>query len=233
MKDVIILPTFNERGNIQVIIPNIFNIVPDIWIVVVDDNSPDGTAGAVKTLMEKYPHLSLIKREKKEGLGKAYIAVFDELLKQPDIRSIITMDADLSHNPAYLPLMRKESEKNSVIVGSRYVEGGSTKGWKSWRKLLSLWGNRYSRIITRLPIYDCTGGFNLISADLLRKVRLDMIDSSGYAFLIQLKVMLARAGGAFKEIPIVFEERREGESKISSHIIREGIFAPWRMLFIR
>ena len=230
MKNVIILPTYNERENIGNIIPMIFSVVPDIYILVADDNSPDGTADVVKDLQKKYPNLSLISRPKKNGLGRAYINAFNYVLKDHDIRSVIMMDADLSHQPKFLPEMLEKSREFSVVIGSRYVLGGGTVGWELWRRALSYFGNFYCRTITRMPINDCTTGFNVINADLLRKIDLSRVDMSGYAFIMELKYNLYLAGARFYEVPIIFMNRVGGESKMSSHIINEGILAPWKMI---
>src|SRR3989344_1006943 len=231
MKDVIILPTFNERENIGNIVPLIFSTVPDIHILVADDNSPDGTGGEVLDLQKKYPNLSLLSRKHKDGLGRAYINAFNHVLKDKDVRSIIMMDADLSHQPKYLPEMLKRSQNFDVVVGSRYVKGGETVGWELWRRVLSFFGNLYCRIITWMPINDCTTGFNVINTDLLRKVDFSKMDMSGYAFIMELKYQLYTNGGKFFEVPITFVNRVGGESKISNHIINEGIIAPWKMRF--
>ena len=231
MRDVIVIPTYNEKENISVLIPLIFRILPSVYVVVADDNSPDGTAKVILDLKNLYPNLSLISRSQKDGLGKAYTNAFKEILKDNNLNSIVMMDADLSHDPKYLVEMLKKSKDFSVVVGSRYVSGGATLGWELWRRVLSYFGNFYCRMITGLPIYDCTGGFNIISADLLRKIDFSKMDMSGYAFIMEIKYLLYRAGGTFFEVPITFVNRVGGESKISSHIISEGIIAPWRMLF--
>ena len=231
MKDIIVIPTYNEKENISALVPEIFKIVPDVYVVVADDNSPDGTADAVRVLMQSYPRLSLFSRRAKEGLGRAYAAAFQKLLAESDVRTVIMMDADFSHHPRYLPAMLAESRAHSVVVGSRYVSGGGTEGWEGWRRLLSFGGNRYARLVTGLPIFDLTGGFNIIHTELLRKIDLSAFDASGYAFIIELKYRLWKAGADFAEVPIIFKNRREGESKISNHIIAEGIIAPWKMRF--
>lgn len=231
MKDIIIIPTYNEKKNITEIVSKIFRLLPEIWVLVVDDNSPDGTAIAVKNLQEKFPNLDLLVRPKKEGLGRAYIHAFSEVLQQNDVHSITTMDADFSHDVQYLPQMISEIQKFDVVVGSRYVKGGGIEGWESWRKILSGFGNFYFRLITRLPIFDCSGGFNAYRIDILRKINLEEIISSGYVFLVELKYYLWKIGAKFKEIPIVFKTRREGESKINMSIIWEGVSTPLKLVF--
>lgn len=230
MKNVIVLPTYNEKENIGNIVPLIFSIVPDIFILVADDNSPDGTASVVQELMKKYSNLSIISRPQKNGLGKAYINAFNFVLKDPEVKNVIMMDSDLSHQPKYLPEMLKRSAEATVVIGSRYTKGGDTQGWELWRRLLSFFGNFYCRIITRMPIKDCTAGFNVIRADLLKKVDFSKMDMSGYAFIMELKYNLYKAGAKFYEVPIIFVNRVGGESKMSSHIINEGVLAPWKLI---
>ncbi len=232
-KDIIVIPTYNEKENIGVLIPLIFKNFPEVYVVVADDNSPDGTGKAVLDLKLKYPKVSLISRQSKDGLGKAYINAFKEILKDSSVGSIVMMDADLSHNPKYLRSMLNKSKDFSVVVGSRYVSGGETVGWELWRRVLSYMGNIYCKFITGLPIKDCTGGFNVISSDLLKKIDFEKMDMSGYAFIMEIKYLLYKAGGTFCEIPITFVNRAHGETKISSHIISEGILAPWKMKFIK
>jgi dolichol-phosphate mannosyltransferase len=230
MKQVIILPTYNERENIRVIVPLIFSAVPDVLILVADDNSPDGTGGVVEELQKTYKNLSLISRPQKNGLGRAYLNAFAYVLKDPEVASVIMMDADLSHPPRYLPEMLEKGKQYSVVTGSRYVRGGATEGWELWRRVLSFFGNLYCRSITRMPLHDCTAGFNVISAELLRKIDFSKMDMSGYAFIMDLKYLLYKAGATFFEVPITFVNRVGGESKMSSHIINEGILAPWKMI---
>lgn len=231
MKDVIIIPTYNEKENISQIISETFRLLPGVFVLVVDDNSPDGTAEVVNGLKKQFPNLSLLLRKRKEGLGKAYINAFEETLKDKDVRKIAMMDADFTHNPAHLSEMLQTADDFDVVIGSRHIEGGKTEGWELWRRVLSKGANFYCRQVLRLPIYDYTSGFNVINADSLRKVDFSKIDISGYAFLIELKYLLNKEGASLKEIPILLKNRRGGESKISNHIISEGIFAPWKMIF--
>lgn len=227
----IILPTYNERTNIDLLIDEIFSLLPEINILVVDDNSPDGTAVVVEELMKKFQNLSLLKRPIKNGLGGAYITGFKKLLIDPEVENIFMMDADFSHSPKYLPQMIAEAENHGLVIGSRYIKGGGIAKWELWRKILSAGGNAYVRIILGRNIHDWTGGFNCIKAEFLRKVDLDKIDLSGYAFIMGIKYFLVKAGANVKEIPIIFEARRGGESKLSHHIISEGIIAPWKIIF--
>jgi dolichol-phosphate mannosyltransferase len=229
MKTYIVVPTYNERKNISELVPLLFEKVPEAHILVVDDNSPDKTAEAVIEMQKKYANLFLLKRKGKEGLGKAYIHAFKEVLKDKDVGTVVMMDADLSHNPEYLPLMLSKVNDGGVVIGSRYIKGGATVGWELWRRILSAGGNWYCRTITGMPIRDCTGGFNAMNANALRRLDLDALGLSGYAFIMGLKHAFFTTGATFIEVPITFANRKEGESKISKHIIREGIIAPWNM----
>lgn len=207
--------------------------VPEIHILVVDDNSPDGTADAVKELIAEHPNLSLLKRPVKNGLGGAYIEAFKKLLVDEKVRNIIMMDADFSHNPKYLPEMLEEIKNYDLVIGSRYIKGGGITHWELWRRILSRGGNFYVRILLGRKIRDWSAGFNCIKASVLKRVDLDKIEFSGYAFVSGLKYFLLRAGASVKEMPIIFEERRSGKSKMSGNIIREGFLAPWKLLFTK
>ena len=140
------------------------------------------------------------------------------------------MDADFSHDPKYLEQMIKVSRVSNVVIGSRYVKEGKTEGWEFWRVMLSFFGNRYCKFVTGMPVYDCTAGFNVIDTRILKKLDFSSFDLSGYAFIMELKYLLWKAGATFKEIPITFKNRTGGESKISGHIISEGLLAPWKMI---
>lgn len=231
MRNLVIIPTYNERDNIRDIVTAVFTVVSDIAILVVDDNSPDGTQFIVRELQAQFPNLFLLLRRKKEGLGRAYIHAFKHALAKTSSVQMIMMDADLSHDPLYLPYFINQAADFDVVIGSRYVAGGRTEGWELWRQTLSKYGNWYAKTIIGLPVIDCTAGFNLIKAEFLKKIDWSRMDSSGYAFQIELKYLLWQAGARFKEIPIVFKNRRGGESKMSGHIISEGVFAPWKIKF--
>ena len=233
MTDIILIPTYNEKENIKIIVPEIFNLWPEIKILVIDDNSPDGTAGAVKVLMEKYPNLSLLLRQHKSGLGDAYKEAISKVVKDEEIRSIITMDADGSHSPKYLKGFLDNIGRYDLIIGSRYIRGGGIELVR-WRKELSRFGNMYAKLLTGLKINDFTAGFNCIRREFLENLDFNKIGSSGYSFLIELKFYLIHEFKArVLETPIIFKSRREGESKISSQIIGEGVKTPLKLFLKR
>jgi dolichol-phosphate mannosyltransferase len=229
----IVIPTYNERGNLKMLTQRIFAAVPGVSLFIVDDNSPDGTAELVKKLaQEKYPELHLIRREKKDGLGRAYIYGFGKVLADPSFRTVTMMDGDLSHEPERLPAMLAASETYSLVIGSRYtVGGGVTNNWSWWRRTLSFGANLYLRLIFRINIKDWTTGYNTINTELLRRIDFTKLDLNGYAFISSLKYYLLRNGARVKEIPIFFEERAAGVSKMSGSIIMEGVLAPWKIIF--
>jgi dolichol-phosphate mannosyltransferase len=231
-KTVVLLPTYNERESIGSIVPEIFTVNSGLRVLVIDDNSPDGTAEKVRSLMKTYPNLKLLSRPTKNGLGEAYKAGILQVLGDNSIKKIVTMDADGSHSVEYLSDILSVKDTCELIIGSRYIRGGGIENWEKWRFLLSKWGNLYARTITGLSIKDLTTGYMCFSADLLRKIDFGHLWASGYAFIVELKFYAVRTlGCSFKEIPIIFKARRGGESKISSHIVREGLLVPWKLRF--
>ncbi len=218
----IIIPTYNERENISNLIHAIFAVlkqdnacgnIVDFNIIVVDDNSPDGTANEVKKLMEQYP-LHLIKREGKQGIGSAYIAGFKEALSLgSDV--IFEMDADFSHDPAYLPEFIKNIKESDVVIGSRYIPGGDIKDWSWWRKIVSKTANMLARTLTGLDVNDITTGYRAYRKEVLQKINLDSIKSNGYEFQAEMLYRIKEKGFKIKEIPIIFVDRRCGKSKLS------------------
>jgi dolichol-phosphate mannosyltransferase len=237
MKILIIIPTYNESKNIKNIIQMVFSetlrgFTPHI--LVVDDNSPDGTAEIVKKQIETaYPQsLFLLSRHHKLGLGTAYIEGFLWGLKE-GYPIFVEMDADLSHNPLYLPPMLENLDKYDFIIGSRYISGGGVKGWSLLRKMISRFGTIYARRILGVPIYDLTGGFNIWKREILKCIDPTKIKSEGYAFQIELKFKALLKGFRFLEYPIVFEDRLRGKSKMSNRIILEAIYRVWQFKFLR
>ena len=231
---LIIIPTYNEADNIAAII-NKINELSDLKnvgfdIVVVDDNSPDGTAQIVQSISKHSSNVILINRQCKCGLAQAYIFAFEWGLSK-GYQFFCQMDADFSHNPEYLSGMFNLAKSNDYIVGSRYVKNGGVTNWGVIRRLISFGGCLYSRIILNSPIKDQTGGFNLWTRKVLENIGLDEIISNGYSFQIELKYRAHRKGYKYYEYPIIFDERRAGRSKMSKHIFVEAIFNVWRLRF--
>lgn len=230
---LIIIPTYNEASNIPSLLPLIWQEVPHTHILIIDDNSPDGTGQIVKDLQKNNPDkLFLLERVKKDGLGRAYLAGFRWSLAK-DYEKVIQMDADFSHDPKTLPVILEQLQRNSVVIGSRYIEGGGTIHWHIIRKFISRFGSWYARTLLGTKVYDFTGGFNGWRREVLQKVNLDKITSQGYTFQIELKYRANQAGFTIKEVPIVFNERRSGQSKMSSKIILEAMLAVWKLRFSR
>lgn len=225
---LIVIPTYKEENNIEEITDKIFSYLPKAHILFVDDASPDRTEQKILECAVRNPgQVFLLKREKKLGLGSAYIAGFIWGISKKSYEYLIQMDADLSHNPAYLPLMQKLLESNDVVIGSRYVKGGGVQNWSILRKIISRLGSFYARKVLNLSIFDLTGGFNGWKKSVFDKIRLDQISCDGYAFQIELKAKAIRSGYSITEFPILFEDRRTGQSKMSLGIILEAIWKIW------
>jgi dolichol-phosphate mannosyltransferase len=225
MKRLVIIPTFNESENIKVLVPRIFKYVADTAVLVVDDGSPDRTAEVVKGLQNNFPELYLEQRGKKSGLGSAYRFGFRWGLER-DFEELIEMDADMSHRVRDLMKMieRKELEPSvGLVIGSRWVKGGSTVNWPKRREVLSRAANLYVRFMLGMGVNDSTAGFRIYSSDLLRKIPLETIKSEGYSFQIEMTRAAKRAGARIVEVPITFRERESGVSKMSGAIVREAM----------
>lgn len=229
MKSIVVIPTYNEKENIRKIISKILDLGLDINILIVDDNSPDGTGQIVDVLAKKFKNqIFILHRQEKNGLGKAYIAGFKwSLAKKYDV--IIQMDADFSHDPKYLKTFLQNTIENDLVIGSRYVAGGGTRGWGIGRKIISRGGSLYSKIILGVLMNDLTGGFKCWKADLLRKVDLDSVISNGYSFQIEMNYRAATLGGKIKEVPIIFSDRTVGKSKMNKKIILEALWKVWAL----
>jgi|WetSurMetagenome_2_1015567.scaffolds.fasta_scaffold00209_34 dolichol-phosphate mannosyltransferase len=225
---LIIIPTYNEIENIGLIIPEIKSLLPDAHILVVDDNSPDGTSRYVKELSGKVNGLFVLDRPGKEGLGKAYVAGFAWALERR-YEYIFEMDADFSHDPKYLPDFLAAIGDNDLVIGSRYIRGVNVVNWPMSRLLLSYFGNLFARIVTGVPVIDCTAGFKCFRRKVLETIRLDKIDSSGYSFQVEVNYLTWKNGFAIAEIPIVFTDRKRGASKMSTKIIREALILVWKL----
>ena len=228
MKTVVISPTFNERKNIKIFIDKVLNDNPDFDLLIVDDNSPDGTSEKVRELQSEFENLHLEVREKKLGLGTAYIYGFKWALNRKYDR-IVQMDADLSHNPKDLAIMVKKLDDNDLVIGSRYIKGISVVNWPLRRLILSYGANTYSRMITGMPIMDGTGGFKAWKSEVLQDIDLDSVRSQGYSFQIEMNFRAWIKGYKLKELPIIFSDRTIGQSKMSKKIVYEAIFMVWRL----
>jgi len=228
-ESLVIVPTYNEKDNIQTVVERVNALGIDIDILVVDDNSPDGTAEIVKELQTKYENLHLMERVGKLGLGSAYVAGFRWALKR-DYEYILEMDADLSHNPFDIPrLINRAKEGYDVVIGSRYCNGVNVIHWPIKRLILSYGANKYTRMVTGLPIKDCTSGFKCYRRKVLESIDLERIKSSGYSFQIEMKFRAWKKGFSLVEVPIIFEERSEGRSKMTKAIIYEAVFMVWKL----
>ena len=232
MKAIVIIPTYNEIENINAIITAVLNVVNDMNILVVDDNSPDGTAAEVERMMQNDNRIHLIKRSGKLGLGTAYCDGFRYCIDKK-FDYIFEMDADFSHNPEELPNFLEAIKDNDLVIGSRYLTGMNVVNWPLRRLLLSYGASLYTRFITWIPIKDTTGGFKCFRSEILKKINLDKIHSNGYGFQIEMNYKVWKKGGRIKEIPIIFEDRRSGNSKMNKKIIFEALFLVWKLRFMR
>jgi dolichol-phosphate mannosyltransferase len=226
----VVIPTYNERDNIGLLIERILQL-PRFRVLVVDDNSPDGTAEIVGKIAGAEPRVGLLSRPGKQGLGTAYIAGFRRALAE-GAGYIYEMDADFSHDPRYLlPLLEATETRFDLTLGSRYVRGGGTTDWGAIRKLISQGGNIYARLILGLPVMDATGGFRCYRRRVLETIDLDAIRSNGYSFQIEMVYRAWQAGFRIGETPIIFPDRRVGRSKMSRRIVLEALITVWRLRF--
>ncbi|MGB0376145.1 MAG: polyprenol monophosphomannose synthase [Flavobacteriaceae bacterium] len=224
MKSLVIIPTYNEIENIDLIIPAVLQAEDSVEILVVDDNSPDGTAASVQRLMSRYKNrLHLLSRAQKNGLGRAYLAGFQWALEQ-DYWAVIQMDADFSHNPDDIPKILEGLKDHHWVVGSRYVDGVNVVNWPLSRILLSYGASKYVRWITNMPIKDPTAGFNGIRMEVLKKIDFKAVKFVGYAFQIEMKYLSWKLGFKHLEIPIIFTNRKRGVSKMHGNIIWEALY---------
>ena len=230
MKKIVLIPTYNEKENITAILHAVLGLSSDFHVLIIDDNSPDGTASIVESLMGKFlQRLFLLKRPGKQGLGTAYILGFKWALDH-NYDYIFEMDADFSHNPNDLDRLLQACEKGAdVAIGSRYVKGGETENWPIDRKIYSLGGSAYTRIITGMSIKDPTAGFVCYKNEVLANINLDAIKFIGYAFQIEMKFAAWKLGYKIKEVPITFVDRKIGTSKMSKGIIKEAMLGVLNM----
>lgn len=228
-KILIIIPTYNEVENIQPLVATIFQVMEQAEILFVDDNSQDGTKAEIAKAQKRFaPRIHLLERAGKLGLGTAYVAGFQWALAR-GYDAVIEMDADLSHNPAYLEDMVRHLQQADGVIGSRYVEGGGTKNWSWVRKLISRSGSWYARFVLGVKLRDMTGGFNGWRREVLEKIGVADIRSEGYAFQAELKYRALRHGFRLVEFPIVFVDRRAGYSKMSARIVVEAMYRMWQI----
>ncbi|HXI83779.1 MAG TPA: polyprenol monophosphomannose synthase [Verrucomicrobiae bacterium] len=227
---LVIIPTYNERENIRSIVELVLSQVPNLEILVVDDNSPDGTAAIVTEMAQAEPRVHLLSRAGKLGLGTAYIAGFKWGLSR-GYAYLIEMDADFSHDPREIPNMLKAIQEADLVLGSRYIDGVRVVNWPLSRLVLSKGASYYVRIITGLPVYDPTGGFKCFRRKVLETLELDEVRSNGYAFQIEMTHKAWMKGFRIREIPITFADRSAGQSKMSGHIVREALWMVWSLAF--
>ncbi len=223
---LVILPTYNESENLSQIVPAILDQDPRLEVLVVDDNSPDGTGARADQLARAFARVHVLHREKKEGLGKAYLAGFQWALDRGFDR-ILEMDADFSHDPKFLPPMLAAADDADLVLGSRYKSGVNVINWPMSRLLLSYFANIYVRWVTGLPLTDATGGFKCFRREVLAALPFERIRSNGYAFQIEMSFRAWRKKFRLVEIPIVFTDRVEGTSKMNRAIVREAIWMVW------
>jgi len=228
MHTLVVVPTFNEAENIEVLLTRVRAAVPSADILVVDDNSPDGTGDLAEKTGEKLGQITVLRRPRKEGLGNAYRAGFRQGL-DAGYKVLVQMDADLSHDPDDLGRLIAACAAADLVIGSRYVAGGTIRNWPLRRLWLSVFANRYVRAVTGLRIGDCTSGFRCWRRELLARLPLSTIASDGYAFQVEMAFEAQRAGATIVEAPITFVERRQGSSKLSGGVIAESIWMPWRL----
>lgn len=226
---LVILPTYNERGNIGRILPAILSELPRAHVLVVDDLSPDGTADIAEALGRTDPRIHVLRREGPRGLGRAYLHGFQWALQHPEYAFVFEMDADFSHQPRYLPHFLRAAAQADLVLGCRYMPGGGVRGWAPHRQMLSRGGNRYARMMLDLPYRDLTGGFKCFRREVLARMDLDAVRSAGYCFQIELTWRAHRHQFRIEEIPIVFPDRQVGQSKMSLAIFREAVAGVWRL----
>jgi dolichol-phosphate mannosyltransferase len=231
MKDnLVVIPTYNEAQNLAALVESVLDQVY-FHVLVVDDNSPDGTGSIADGLAARYsPYVAVLHREAKQGLGTAYRAGFNYALAR-GYRRVFEMDADFSHDPSALPMLRSALDDADVVLGSRYVAGGETRNWPAGRRLLSQAGSKYASLALGLPFHDLTGGFKGFSARVLQSLDLDAIQSNGYAFQIEVTYRAYQAGFHIVERPITFVDRKLGRSKMRTAIVTEALRIVWSLRF--
>ena len=224
MKKLVIIPTYNEKENVRSIINAVFALEQDFHVLIVDDSSPDGTANIVEEMRKEFPtHLHLLIRKTKDGLGKAYIAGFKWALEY-GFDYVFEMDADFSHNPNDLPKLYDAAVNADMSIGSRYCRGVNVVNWPMSRVLLSYFASKYVRFVLGVPIFDTTAGFVCFSRKVLENIGLEQVKMTGYGFQVEMKYRTFRKKFQIAEVPIIFTDRTQGESKMNGGIIKEAVF---------
>lgn len=231
-RTLVIIPTYNERENIEGIVRAVLDLDLGLDALIVDDNSPDGTGEIADRLSTAYSGVHVLHRGEKEGLGAAYVAGFRYALSN-GYDFIFEMDADFSHDPRYIPEFLDKMSCYDLVLGSRYTDGVNVVHWPMGRLLLSYYANWYSRVVTGMPIKDATGGYKCFRREVLEAIDLDCVSSTGYAFQIEMSFRAWRKGFRLCEIPIVFWDRRQGTSKMSFKIAKEAVWMVWKLRLMR
>jgi dolichol-phosphate mannosyltransferase len=229
-KTLIIVPTYNERDNLPPLVQKLLSLTVPVDLLVVDDNSPDGTGKLADELSAKHPQVNVLHREKKQGLGRAYCAGFSWALEH-GYEFIMEMDGDFSHNPDDIPKFIEAAQNADLVLGSRYKNGIRVINWPLQRLMLSTTAAQYVKIITGMPFTDPTGGFKCFRRRALEAIDLNKIGSNGYSFQIELTHKIWRQGMRVEEVPIIFTDRFQGTSKMSGKIVREALWMVWKLLF--
>jgi dolichol-phosphate mannosyltransferase len=226
----LVLPTYNEAENLEAFVAAVLGKLPaDARVLIVDDNSPDGTGEIADRLAAGHEQVEVLHRPRKEGLGPAYIAGFRRALVG-GAELVLEMDADFSHDPAYLPRLLEAAERADVVLGSRYVEGGGVSEWGALRRAISRGGSAYARLVLGIDVRDLTGGFKCFRREVLEAIDLDAVEARGYAFQVEMTYRALERGFRVVEVPIVFRDRRAGDSKMDRSIVLEAI---WRVPLLR
>jgi dolichol-phosphate mannosyltransferase len=230
MNVLVVVPTYNERDNLPVLVRGV--LAHDGYrMLIVDDASPDGTGAVADTLAAGHPgRIFVMHRTGLRGLGRSYVDGLQRALVMPDVDLVLQMDADLSHNPEHLPALTEAAKDFDVVIGSRYLNGISVVNWPLHRIFLSTFANRYIRAITRMSATDCTSGFRCWRREALERIPIARMVSDGYAFLVEMLFEAHRRGCRIGEVPIIFIERRQGQSKVSGAVLLESLIMPWRLL---
>ena len=232
MNALVVVPTYNERGNLPILVPAVL-AHKGFRMLIVDDGSPDGTGQVADDLALQYPgRIEVMHRTGRRGLGRSYVDGLRHAL-ETDAELICQMDADLSHGPEYLPSLAAATAQYDVVIGSRYLNGVSVVNWPLHRIFLSTFANRYIKTVTQLSPKDCTSGFRCWRREALARLPLQSVVSDGYAFLIEMLFEASRTGARIGEVPIIFVERRQGQSKVSKAVLIESLITPWRLTLRR